>query len=479
MKKALLALSDGTTYPGWSFGATGETSGEVVFNTSMTGYQEVLSDPSYKGQMVAMTYPEIGNYGINEEDYESYRIHVEGFIVKEAWEAFSNWRAKWSLGDFLRQISATTAFLLIFGMAATTAAGVLVFPRLLFQMAIPPLLSLGYVLWAFGAFRGNVVYPVVPPVAAVLLSWFLSLAYHGFTEGKDRRRVRRMLSQYVSPAVLAEVLDHYAEHLQAEVGRKERVTILFSDIRDFTSLSEKMEARSVVEMLNVYFSEMTEAIFSEGGTIDKFIGDAIMCFWGAPVRVEDHAGRAVRAALSMLQRLDRVNAALEARQYPRLRIGISIHTGEVVLGNIGSEKKLDYTAIGDGVNLASRLEGLTKTYGSPILLSEDTFRELNGATPCAVVDLVRVKGKNVPVRLYRPLLGKDASEEERKEAHGLAEAAETAFQLYLGRRWKEAYDAYRCLPPHRTTELLIARCHKHLAEEPPEAWDGVHTLQQK
>lgn len=103
MKKALLALTDGTTYAGWSFGAEGETSGEVVFNTSMTGYQEVLSDPSYKGQMVAMTYPEIGNYGVNEEDYESYRIHVEGFIVKEAWEKPSNWRAKWSLGDFLRE----------------------------------------------------------------------------------------------------------------------------------------------------------------------------------------------------------------------------------------------------------------------------------------------------------------------------------------------------------------------------------------
>ncbi len=156
-------------------------------------------------------------------------------------------------------------------------------------------------------------------------------------------------------------------------------------------------------MLNIHLGEMSEAIFEHDGTLDKFIGDAIMAFWGAPVRITDHADRAVRAALAMTGRLDRVNEAVTARGGVPLAIGIGVHTGDVVLGNIGSVRKLDYTVIGDNVNVASRLEGLTKDYGCAVLISGDTWAELPAGWDCRYVDRVQVRGRQRPLDLYEPL----------------------------------------------------------------------------
>ncbi|RMG85775.1 MAG: adenylate/guanylate cyclase domain-containing protein, partial [Candidatus Dadabacteria bacterium] len=332
--------------------------------------------------------------------------------------------------------------------------------------------ALGWVGLAAGAFRAGVLLPVAGPVSGVLLGLISGLGHRAATEDRQRRRLRRMFAQYVSPAVLEEVVERFAEEAAPGTGRKEELTILFSDIRGFTTLAERIDPQHVVEMLNTYLGAMSEVIFEHEGTIDKFIGDAIMCFWGAPLRCEDHANRGVRCALGMLERLHAVNRELADRGLPGVRIGIGLHTGTAVLGNIGSARRLDYTAIGDAVNLASRLEGLTKTYGCPVLLTESTHARLRGGAVCAVVDRVRVKGKTEPILLYRPL----------PEGDGAAEVAarfEEAFEAYSRQDWGRAAALYRRFPEDPVARLFLERCRAYQEAPPGPGWDGVWTMTHK
>ena len=230
---------------------------------------------------------------------------------------------------------------------------------------------------------------------------------------------------YVSLAVLGTVVDHYHDHLDAEVGSEEDLSILFSDIRGFTSISEAVSANRVVEMLNHYFSAMTAVIFGQRSTIDKFIGDAIMAFWGAPIREAQHADLALTAAIEMCRRLEEVNRWLAENGYPPTQIGIGINSGKVILGNIGSVQKLDYTVIGDNVNLSSRLERLTKQYGVAIIISEQTYEKLHSPPPCYLLDRVRVKGKQAPIRIYTPIF-----DQSFDEAQPLAQLSHDTFDAY-------------------------------------------------
>jgi adenylate cyclase len=204
-----------------------------------------------------------------------------------------------------------------------------------------------------------------------------------------------------------------------------------------------------------------------------------MAFWGAPIRVPDHARSSVCAAIEMSRNMARVNEQLSARGYPPIDVGIGINTGDVVLGNIGSDRKLDYTVIGDHVNLGSRLEGLTKQYGCPIIISEYTYQELQGEIPCAVVDLVRVKGKQVPIRIYWPLALPTDTTADIAHARTVAELSEKAFTTYLARKFEEAEAMYAQFPASHLRDLFIERC-RRFTEQPPTAdWDGVYTLTTK
>ena len=289
-----------------------------------------------------------------------------------------------------------------------------------------------------------------------------------------------MLAQYVSPAVLASVVDKYEDYLKAEIGSKEKVSILFADIRGFTSLSETLTAEKTVEMLNTYFSAMTEVIFSYHGTIDKFIGDAIMAFWGAPLPFKEHAKNAVMAAMKMHDKLSEVNQTLMEKGFDSVHIGIGINTGEVILGNIGSDRKLDYTVIGDNVNLASRLEGLTKQYGCGIIISEFTYAQIKDHIPCRIVDMVRVKGKQHPIKIYTPIIcPASAADQPKVEAQLLSDKTQTAFNYYLSRRWQQALQHYQDLPEDNIRTIFMQRCRQYLQMEPPIQWNGVYTLTEK
>jgi adenylate cyclase len=279
--------------------------------------------------------------------------------------------------------------------------------------------------------------------------------------------------------VLAEVVSRYQDQIRVEVGTRRRLSILFSDVRGFTSLSEQLQAEQVVDLLNTHYAVMGEIIFRHNGTLDKFIGDAIMAFWGAPIPVADHARQAVSAAIEMVRHLPEVNARLAAKGYPPIDIGIGINTGEVVLGNVGFQRKLDYTVIGDHVNLGSRLEGLTKQYGCRIIIAEETFRELGGAIPCLLVDQVRVKGRHAPIRIYQPLALPEDPEADRSQAQAFAELGDSAFTAYAAGDFKQALALYERFPEHPLRALYLRRCRAYLESPPGTAWDGVCTMTTK
>jgi adenylate cyclase len=381
--------------------------------------------------------------------------------------------------SFLRPVGTALTVALVLLYALLSAIGFMQ-RRVTLQLLLPLSLIALHVLAAYLAFDCNWVLDMVAPVSGVLLSGLCCLAYVSVTEGRDKRRVRRMLSQYVSPAVLAEVVDHYDEHIRAEVGTSEEMTILFSDIRGFTTISEGYPPEEVVAILNRYLSVETDAILGYDGTLDKFIGDAIMAFWGAPIRVPDHARRAVLAALDMQHRGEVLNRELAAEGRPILRTGIGLHTGSVVLGNIGSERKLDYTVIGDNVNLASRVEGLTSHYHCPVLISETTRAAVGDDVICARVDRVQVKGKERAIDIWRPLAGPDDSQEQQEQAVRIRDATEAAWTAYLQRDWTGALSCWESLPEDDPVRrIFVERCRGFMRQAPPAEWRGVNRLDRK
>jgi adenylate cyclase len=386
--------------------------------------------------------------------------------------------------DFLIQLSQLSQNLLLL-LGALLIAWLILVPQLIWvRMLSAPFLILALLVGGGLLFRNNLVLDMVPPLTAMGTAWLASFARLSSTEGREKRKVRRMLGQYVSPVVLQTIIENSrSDVLQAEVGLRENLTILFADIRGFTSLSEVLPAEQVVGILNGYFKGMVEIIFRRQGTLDKFIGDAIMAFWGAPLRDADHPQKGVEAALEMLRWLELYNQNLAAQGQSPLDIGIGMHSGEVILGNIGSEQKLDYTIIGDNVNLCSRLEGLSKQYGASLIISESTWQQLSSQVIGRKLDLVQVKGKTQPIAIYQVFGLTDEPAENTARWAELARRSEAAFALYLARQWQAAMTQLKAIardfPEDRPTSLLLERISGYQQCEPDPTWTGVWTLQTK
>ena len=262
-------------------------------------------------------------------------------------------------------------------------------------------MALAYLGLVIGAFHyGWWADPVLPGVA-LGLSFTLAAAFSYATEGRQKLYIRRMFGQYMSETVINHLLEH-PEKLQLG-GERRRVTLFFSDLAGFTTISERLSAETVVSLLNDYLSAMTEIILDEAGTVDKFEGDAIMAFWGAPLDQADQAARACRAALRQQAALQELNRQFAGLNLPPLSMRIGLNTGDAIVGNLGSAKRFDYTVIGDTVNLASRLEGVNKFYGSHIMASEATAAECTGTVEFRELDLVAVKGKEQAIRVFEVL----------------------------------------------------------------------------
>ncbi len=307
------------------------------------------------------------------------------------------------------------------------------------------------------------------------------LAYLILVEEAAKRKLKTTLSKYVSPVVADKLLTSGIDP-RAEIGAHKELSILFSDIRGFTTISESLPPQQIVVCLNTYLSQMNETIFEHLGTVDKFIGDGLMAFWGAPLDDDFHAVRAVRCALAML------GDVVTLRQKIRddfglsfdLEIGIGINTGNVVVGNIGSERHLSYTAIGDNVNLASRIEGITKVYQVPLLIGERTYDLVKQSVICRVIDNVQVKGKLQHVKIYQALVDKESPLAD--QAMELSHKFQNAWTAYEIGDFKNAHFLFKATEKDfdgdKPSQIYQERCKKMIAA-PPKDWKGIYVLQTK
>jgi adenylate cyclase len=291
---------------------------------------------------------------------------------------------------------------------------------------------------------------------------------------KSEQKIRNIFQKYVPENVINEIFAHPETML---VGSNRRLAILFSDIRSFTTISETLPPDELVKSLNRYFDVMVDIIIQRKGIVDKYIGDAIMAFFGAPVRSENDALLSVLAGLGMVKALDDFNADQIERGAVEFKIGVGINFGEVTVGNIGTDKKMDYTVIGDGVNLASRLEGLTKEYKQTLIFSDSVYQNVAPYIPCRLVDKVQVKGKTEGANIYTATL--ELSESQR---HGWAlyhSALEEFFQQNFDKAITFLQEALKIIDEDYLCELYLMRSHEYKNNPPGPGWDGTTKMTHK
>jgi adenylate cyclase len=380
-------------------------------------------------------------------------------------------------GRFIQQGGMTAlvdmAFIVLMGALAYFLT-----TRLKLYGAIPAttLLLAGYIWYANYMFESGYWINIIYPTLSVILALLVGGSFRYLVLEKSAREMRSMFSSYLSPKLVAR-LEKDPE--AAKIGGDNKdVTVLFTDIKGFTTFSESHPPQKVVSRLNEYLGAMVQIIEQHDGTIDKFIGDAIMAYWGAPLSQPDHAKLAMGCVVAMALRMDELRAKWESEGEEPFAIRCGLHSGEVVAGNVGlAGKKMEYTVIGDTVNLASRLEGTAKYYGITYLVGEATYSSASDICRYRELDKIRVVGKQLPVTIYEPQVGVGAlsgSELERFDS---------ALQLYRARSWREARSIFQELatesPHDKPTQLYIERC-DYFIEHPPVAdWDGVFNRAEK
>ncbi len=325
----------------------------------------------------------------------------------------------------------------------------------------------------------NLLIPVVPPIAAVFANYVGSAVYQYLTERKQKVMIKGMFSQYLNPHVVNELIAH-PEKLKLGGERKE-LTVFFSDIAGFTTFSEKLPPEELVLVLNEYLSAMTEIVFKHDGTLDKYEGDAVMAFWGAPVELDNNALHACNAALEMQEKLVDIRAKWRSEGKPDVHVRIGLNTGQMVVGNMGGFGKFDYTVIGDSVNLGSRLEGANKEYGTYIMASERTQELVKDFFAFRELDLLVVKGKTMPIKVFE-LLGKKENGVPQTKLSAVEQYL-TGLELYRRKQFTEAikkFNAALAIDPTDTpSSLYIERSQVYLDSPPPDEWNGVFILKTK
>ena len=354
-------------------------------------------------------------------------------------------------------------------------------------LLVPGLWHLALLLLAYGgalvflvyiSFQHNLWMDGVLLASSLGLSFAVSTVFSYATEGRQKRQIKQAFSHYMSDLLVQDLLKH-PEKLRLG-GEKRVLSVFFSDLAGFTSMSEKLTPEEVVTMLNRYLTAMTDIILASGGIIDKYEGDAIMAFWGAPLPQEDHAARACLAALDNQARLAELREEFIRTGLPPVHARIGINTGEMIIGNLGSIQRFDFTVIGDSVNLASRLEGAGKEYGTAILISEETYRQAQPQVEVRELDLLQVKGKHLPVRIYELVAKKGGLDADRKRVCGLfAEGLD----LYRKQDWGEAVRRFQqvleLIPEDGPSKTFIRRCQSYRENPPEPGWDGVYRLTTK
>jgi adenylate cyclase len=324
----------------------------------------------------------------------------------------------------------------------------------------------------------NIVIAIISPAVTAFVAYVSSTAFHFIRERQQNVLIKGMFSQYVSTHVVNQLLSD-PDKLKLG-GEKKNVSILFSDIAGFTTFSESKQPEELVYFINEFLNEMTELILANQGTLDKYLGDAVMAFWGAPVEVDDHAYQACLTALQMQKATNLVSQKWSAAGESPIEIRIGINSGDVIVGNMGGVKRFDYTVMGDNVNLASRLEGANKQYHSKIMISGMTYDLVKDKVLVRDLDLIRVKGKLLPTKVFELLGLADDSDSIAKMS--LLENYFIGLKLYREKQFIEAKSHFiNCFQNSSdyTSKVYADRCDAYIITPPPDNWDGVYEMKTK
>jgi adenylate cyclase len=401
------------------------------------------------------------------EAYPGVEIHAN--LISGMLDGSIKYRPAYVLGaDVLLVLVAGLVMVLLLPALSPFRASVVSLIVLIF------LLSVNMSFWH----AGNMVLPLAAGLLMVALLYALNMSWGYFVESRSKRQLTGLFGQYVPPELVEEMSRDPENYSMA--GRKAELTVLFSDVRGFTTISEGLQPDELATLMNEYLGAMTEIIRRQRGTLDKYIGDAIMAFWGAPVEDPDQARNAVITALEMQAALPALNQTLAAKGWPALKIGVGVNSGTMTVGDMGSPVRQSYTVMGDAVNLGSRLEGITKQYGVGIIIGESTRDLVKKDFVFRELDRVRVKGKAEPVGIYEPVgIEGQVSKEDLEEL----KLWNQALRAYRSQDWDQAelmlLNLSRMHPRYLYDEVYVKRIAHYRKESPGEGWDGVTTFETK
>jgi adenylate cyclase len=461
-------------------------SGEPIntFSDPDYGY---LTDQTFRDKIVliGVTMPEykdlfpvsIGR-GQQKGDNLMYGVEIHANIIENVLR-----------GDFLRKQSGASQAFLTIGLvilaffATSWLKGLRIRHQILvevYSFAVAVVLMAGVACASILLFTlSQYVLHMTSALVAVAGGYGASTVYHLVAERKQRLLIKSMFSTYVNPSLVEELVEH-PERLVLG-GKREELTVLFSDIEGFTTISQSLQPENLVSLLNEYLSVMSEIIFRHDGTLDKYEGDAIMAFWGAPIPQIDHAIRACTSALEMQQAVRGVNEQWRREGKPTFRIRVGVNTGTMIVGNMGATGKFNYTVIGDSVNLASRLEGANKEYKTGIMVSERTFSLVENRILGRELDRIAVKGRSQPVTVFE--LIRTLAEPIRPAEREFLDFYTNAMGLYYRMQWKQSAtlftSALRLRPEDYPTQLHLNRIEAYQTAPPAGDWDGVFVLTSK
>ena len=335
----------------------------------------------------------------------------------------------------------------------------------------------GVILYNLHTWESGLVIPMASSMVLITLLFTLHMSYGFLTEARLKRMITQTFGQYVPPEVAQELAEHPTSMDLS--GQSREMTVLFSDVRGFTTLSEGLSPSELTQVMNAILTPMTRIIYQHNGTIDKYMGDAVMAFWGAPLNDPLHAQHAMEAAMDMTKAIAEINQQFSKKGWPEIDMGVGLNSGTMNVGNMGSQYRVAYTVLGDAVNLGSRLEGLTKAYGVRIIVSEYTQQQAKDYI-YRELDKVRVKGKEEPVVIFEPVEHKDQISPDRlKEVKSYCDA----LKAYREQQWQQAEDLFRKLcdqyPASKLYELYLERSRNFMRRPPGDDWDGVYIFKTK
>lgn len=454
---------------------TGEAPGTFPRVSLADVYTNTFDKELVKGKVVLVAVTAIGTFDQRVTPFSpiapGVEIHAAAIQNMISGQAFSR-------PVFHLQIEIVLALLLALLLGA-------VMPRVSVtaSVSMAVLLVLSWVALDFLVlFRKNLWFYDVPVLFQIGLSWAGITVWGYLSEGREKAQLKREFSTVLAPTVVDQLLKD--PKLAGLGGMERELTVMFSDIRGFTTMSEKLSPEGLTQFLNEYLTPMTEILIQREGTLDKYMGDAIMAFWGAPIEQKDHAARAALAAVDMMEKLDELRVKWKAEGKPEIDIGIGLNSGLMRVGFMGSARMRNYTLLGDNVNLGSRLEGTNKNYGTHIIVSETTFNQAKTAVYGRWLDAVRVKGKLQPVNIYEIIGRIPASGQPPPEMRKLIEVFEAGLKHYAAQQWDDAELAFKAAVAMRPggdppSEIYLERVAHFRVEPPPDAWDGVYDFKTK